>query len=93
MDTVKLEGDDGKTYELPTPVARQLIHVERLARQMIDILDHGKYPAQNTMNETVNVCEGTALYIAKKLRQKSGKFQMMREAVAEWIEEGKWKDA
>ena len=33
-----------------------------------------------------------AKQIAKKLREKKGKFQLMRETVAEWIEEGKWKD-
>ncbi len=37
MDTVKVEGDDGEIYEVPTPVARKLIHVERLASQIMDI--------------------------------------------------------
>ena len=27
-----------------------------------------------------------------KIRRKTGKFQLMREAVAQWLEEGGWKD-
>jgi hypothetical protein len=35
--------------------------------------------------------DAVAARIAKSLREKPGKFQMAREAVAEWIEEGKWR--
>lgn len=30
--------------------------------------------------------------LAQKIRKSNGKFQLMREAVAQWLEEGKWKD-
>lgn len=36
--------------------------------------------------------DAVALRIAKALREKGGAFQMAREAVAQWIEEGKWRD-
>jgi len=90
-DTIKLEGDDGKVHEVALPIARKLIHIERLARQIIDILDNGTYPAQRELIEIANLREETALFIAQRLREKTGKFQMAREAVAEWIEEGGWK--
>lgn len=40
----KVEGTDGRVYEVPFPVARKLIWAQKLAHQMIEVLENGKYP-------------------------------------------------
>ena len=40
----KVEGDDGRVYEVPFAVGRKLIWAEKLAHQMVDALENGKYP-------------------------------------------------
>ena len=92
FETVMMDGDDGEVYEVPAPVARKLIHVERLAYDIIAIIDDGKYPDQRRLIEIDDLREAFAMEIAGKIRAGAGKFQMMREAVAQWLEEGKWKD-
>lgn len=91
FETVLMEGDDGEIYEVPAPVARKLIHVERLAYNIIGILDYGKYPDQKRLIEIDDLRQEFAMEIAAKIRASTGKFQMMREAVAQWLEEGEWK--
>lgn len=92
FETVHMEGDDGEIYEVPAPVARKLIHVEQLAYDIIGVIGEGKYPEQRHLIEIGNLREELAMEMAKKIRASTGKFQMMREAVAQWIEEGGWKD-
>lgn len=44
LELCKVEGDDGCLYEIPFPVARKLVWAEKLAHQMIDALENGRYP-------------------------------------------------
>ena len=92
-NTVKLVGDDDKVYDVPAAIARKLIHTRTLAGTIIDVLDNGRCPdyLEQPMIDVSLIREQTAIRIANKLRSNKGKFQMAREAVADWIEEGGWK--
>lgn len=42
--TIKVEGDDGKTYAVPLPVGRKLIWASKLAWKLVSYLDDNKPP-------------------------------------------------
>lgn len=48
---IKLEGDDGKLYAVPLPVARKVIHAVRLAEQIVRYLDDNVRPSTLSTNE------------------------------------------
>lgn len=62
--------------------------LERLSHQMAALATEYGDPEDVTRRLIENE---VATRIAKALREKNGPFQMAREAVAEWIEEGKWR--
>jgi hypothetical protein len=43
--TIKIEGDDGKLYDIPLPVARKIIHASTLALEIVRYLDDGVLPS------------------------------------------------
>jgi hypothetical protein len=103
FQTVQMRGDDGEWYDVPAPVARKIFCIQSLVSDMIGVLDYGEYPKSWKPNIGSGVVpaldevfvdeirEAFAIELARKIRSSTGKFQMMREAVAQWLEEGEWK--
>lgn len=45
VETIEVEGDDGKWYPVPLPVGRKLIHATTLASQIVGYLDYNERPS------------------------------------------------
>ncbi len=48
-ELVWVEGDDGRSYQVPAPVARKLVWASNWAGQIVALLDHNEWPADSAL--------------------------------------------
>ncbi len=59
---------------------------------MLHVQDEDHRVAASVDEVYAELGEDFANRIAAKIRAQTGQFKLMREAVAQWLEEGGWKD-